>query len=209
MKKSVLLTLILVISISSLSAVDIVIGAKAALSDYSYRGRDWQDQKETFDLKDMFSLSYSGGAWFNAQFSPFLGIQIESLLVSSRIRYDRPSGWVQQQFTGISLPVYYRGEYRFDKFGLYFLAGPRFHFLFDSTKVKEENGNVTSGDLKDLNVDNSFAIGAGVGTGITLDAGPGVLDIGFLYSTNLSRVSDDTAIYPYALELEVGYGFRL
>ncbi len=210
MKRFLVVTAVLILVGTSVSAFEFNIGPKVAIGNYAFRGKDWQEFKDANGIKDKISVSFAGGVIINPQFTPLFGLQVEALYTRASVRYGDSSVWVQYSLSSLTIPVYARLNFDLGGFGIYALAGPRFDFLFGNVKFKDSDGNTSETALKDTDV-RTVQIGAAIGAGVMLSAGPGQLDIGLNYSTTLRTFTDtgSNERYIYGLEIQLGYGFSL
>ena len=207
MKKLLILSVVLLTMALPLFAADFSIGPKAVLGEYSFRGSDWKDDKDTLAIKDKFSLSYGGGLMFNLGLTEMFSIQLDALYLYSTVRAGDDSGWNQFNSSSINLPLYARFDFPVGSVNLYLMGGPSFTILFDKYKIKDNNGNTTDYTLNDD--DKNFLIGISAGAGVAIPAGPGNLDIGAVYNTTFTKVVTDYKRYFSGFEFQVGYGFKL
>ncbi len=208
MKRFLIMTILILSVALSLSAVDFTIGPKIAFGDYGYRGSDWSDFKTATGLKNMLSPSFVAGVFFNPQFSKLFGIQIEGVYTYTTLRYGDSANWIQEMYSAISVPIYVRLNFGSGPSGFYLLAGPRFDIYFETVKYKESLGFTDEYTFSDAGY-NSFLIAIALGGGFSFPAGSGKMDIGLIYSTNLTRLVDDSDVFAQGIQIQIGYGFLL
>jgi len=207
MKKLLILSVVLLTMTLPLFAADFSIGPKAVLGEYSYRGSDWKETKDSLAIKDKFSLSYGGGLMFNMGLTEMFSVQLDALYLFSTVRVGNDSVWAQNNYSSVNLPLYARFDFPVGSVNLYLMGGPSFTILFDKYKTKDNNGNTTENTLSDD--EKNFLIGISAGAGVAVPAGPGNLDIGAVYNTNFTKINPNNSTYFQGFEFQVGYGFKL
>jgi len=206
MKKMLFVVLILFTLGMSLSAVEFTIGPKVTFGDYSYWGSDWKEYKDDYVEKDKFSPSFSGGVFFITHFSPLFSIQVDGLYSYQTFRSGDSSGWEQENFSSIGIPIYARFDFQTGSVNLFLMAGPRFDILFDKFSVKYNDGTTYDDSLSDNDL-KGFVVGMSLGGGVSFTAGPGKLEIGAVYNTVFTKMDTVSEWFTNGIELQLGYGF--
>ena len=205
MKKILLLMVILSVFVLSLPAADFLLGPKIGLGDYNYYGYDWNSYKNYYDIKNKFTVSFSGGLFFNSRFSDLFSLQIEALYSYRSFRYGDVN-WFQENYNAITFPIYARFDFDTGKVKPFLMVGPRLGFVFNEFTIKHSSGGTIDAIMLGA---NNFMFGFSLGGGFSFPAGSGKFDAGIVYNNTFTQIFTDWRTYSQGFEIQLGYGFAL
>lgn len=208
MKKACILGLVLLVGIAALSAQGLTVGPKVSLGSSSNRGDDWDTLLTLGGAENGFTLAYSAGIFTILEITPIIGLQVDLTYSKLAYKFEDSTDWVKFSYNAISFPVYGRFSFDIGSLKPYILAGLDMNLLFGDVKGEDSTGaNVTS-PVED-NVDKTFLFGFAAGGGVSLPVGPGSLDLGLRYRTNINEMTTDVEMFNQSLNIDIAYGFKV
>ncbi len=208
MKKACILGLVLLIGIATLSAQGLTVGPKVSLGSSSNRGDDWDLLLTLGGAENGFALAYSAGMFAIVDITPTIGLQIDLMYSSFAFKIKYGSDWEKGTYNAFSFPVY--GRFSFDLGGIkpYILAGLGMSLLFGDQKYEDSTGASGTTPIEDV-FDKTILFGFGAGGGVSLPVGPGSLDLGLRYRTNVNEMVTDMEMFTQSLNIDIAYGFKV
>ena len=82
------------------------VGMKAALSDYSWRGDDWNDYADSNNYNNEFSPGFGFGAFVEILLSNHYALQPEVIFTSAKHKYGDGSYWIEQTWHILEMLLY-------------------------------------------------------------------------------------------------------
>lgn len=201
MKKSLLIVLLVLAAMTPVFSQEMSFGVKAHLSDYSYRGDDW-DIFEAMGVENEFSLSSGAFAFLELRLHKNFAIQPELGFTFAKHQYGNGSNWMTENYKVIEFPVYAKFLLPTASGSFYAMAGPKVMMLLGDVELEDDAGNTASST-----VDNNIIFGVSIAAGYEFNLGNGSIIAGARYSTIFSEVVDDVKIFTNGIGLEVGYKF--
>jgi hypothetical protein len=190
--KKLLLVLFVTIFIATPIFSQISFGVKAAVSDFSYWGSDWDLIVDAFpNMKNDPTAGHSAGILFEIPLARQFFIQPEVKHTVVEIGVRENNYWTKEIYGFIEIPVYIKFALPATTGSFYFMAGP---VVFRGHKdFRWEDSDLDSGIYSYTDFDTDTLLGFSVAAGFEKYMDFGALLVGLMYTRELTKMD-------YALE---------
>ena len=178
------------------------VGMKAALSDYSMRGDDWNDYADFNNYNNEFSPGFGFGAFVEILLNNHFALQPEVIFTSAKHKYGDGSDWIEETWPLLEMLLYAKFMVPVAGGRIYVMTGPDI-FLFREDREFEDN----YGPLGIATSYNDILYGLAINIGYEIDMISGVLLLGLKYTDEFTQYAYDADVYSIGLGLELGYKF--
>ena len=152
-------------------------------------------------------IGFHGGVMFNFG-GPNFSVQPEILYIQYGVKMTAGPDYLQLKYNLIEVPVLFKASFGQPNLRFFVNAGPVGSYTIGGKISVQEAGQSESQKI-DMTGSGRFSFGVSGGAGVSLQAGPGAIQLEARYSYLFSSNDDGTKLKPQNAMLSVGYLFPL
>ncbi|MCK5199603.1 MAG: hypothetical protein KAR21_14685 [Spirochaetales bacterium] len=201
MKNIFLVFIVLVLTVTPIFTQTSV-GVKIALSDYSWRGDDWEDFAEFYTFNNEFSVGFGFGVFSEILLSKQFALQPEVIFTSAKHKYGDGSYWIEETWPLLEMLLYAKFMVPVEGGRIYVMAGPDIFLFRKEIELEDDYGSTAIATAY-----NDILYGLAINIGYEIDMISGVLLLGLKYTNEFTQYVYEADIYSEGFGLEFGYKF--